>query len=254
MGRNTHTWKPPYGWDYLRWTSLTLNPSQLHVLEALERQRCRMGFIRMYVNEHHFSNHISEFLLDYLSWLSTRIYPQADTLLLDQSIRMARRNSRRIPRCKPLNSYYPAWTRGHSASQLLLLNADFYGHAWYSDVTGQLRRHLFPAIPDAPGTAIIIHGVVDIFSNLMFAGEFRDAARARYGPRWLTVDLDPGALQLIATRQTINSPQEPPLLPQPLLPLLPPGYPIYKNYPTYTSYPPVTPLKIPLHLAAAAAA
>lgn len=211
-----------------------------------------MGFIRMYVNEHHFSNHISEFLLDYLSWLSTRIYPQADTLLLDQNIRMARRNARRIPRCKPLNSYYPAWTRGHSASQLLLLNADFYGHAWYADVTGQLRRHLFPAIPDAPGTAIIIHGVVDIFSNLMFAGEFRDAARGRYGPRWLTVDLDPGARQHAALTQLINSPHAP--LPQPLLPLLPPGYPIYKNYPTYASYPPVIHLKIPLHLAAAAAA
>lgn len=254
MCRKSHTWKPPYGWDYLRWTSLTLNPSQLHVLEALERQSCRMGFIRMYVNEHHFSNRIPEFLLDYLSWLSTRINPQANTLLLDENIRMARINARRIPRCKPLNSYYPAWTRGHSASQLLLLNADFYGHAWYADVTGQLRRHLFPAIPDAPGTAIIIHGVVDIFSNLMFAGEVRDAARGRYGPRWLTVDLNPAARHLIATRQTKHPPQAPALLPDPLLPLDLLGYPVYKNYPTYTSYPPVIHLKIPLNLAAAAAA
>ncbi len=107
MRNNTHTWKAPYGWDYLRWTSLSLNASQLKVLEALERQRSRMGFIRMYVNEHHFSNRIPEFLLDYLSWLSTRINPQANTLLLDQNIRMARRNARRIPRCRPLNSYYP---------------------------------------------------------------------------------------------------------------------------------------------------
>lgn len=188
MATKSKTWRAPYGWDYLRWTSLTLNRRQLFVLRALERQRTATGSIRIYIDDDDPSSpDLPNLLTDYLAWLSTRISPCASTLVLDQKLSHARARCRQIPRSHPLASYNPAHTRGHSAQQLLLLNADRYGHNWACNITGHLRQYLFPAIADAPGSVIIIHGHVDHDRNPMFAYEFYLASRGHFGPRWLAL-------------------------------------------------------------------
>lgn len=188
MATIAKTWRAPYGWDYLRWTSLTLNRRQLFVLRALERQRNATGSIRIYIDDDDPSSpDLPNLLADYLSWLSIRINPHASTLVLDQKLNQARARCRIIPRSHPLASYNPAHTRGHSAQQLLLLNADRYGHNWACNITGRLRQYLFPAVVDAPGSVIIIHGHVDHDRNPMFAYEFYLASRGHFGPRWLAL-------------------------------------------------------------------
>ena len=188
MATKAKTWRAPYGWDYLRWTSLTLNRRQLFVLHALERQLNATGSIRIYIDDDDpSSSDLPDLLTDYLAWLSTRINPCASTLVLDQKLSKARARCRVIPHSHPLASYNPAHTRGHSAQHILLLNADRYGHNWACNITGRLRQYLFPAVADAPGSVIIIHGHVDHDRNPMFAYEFYLASRGHFGSHWLTL-------------------------------------------------------------------
>ncbi len=188
MATKAKTWRAPYGWDYLRWTSLSLNRRQLFVLHALECQRNATGSIRIYIDDDDPSSpDLPNLLADYLAWLSTRINPHASTLVLDQKLSQARARCRIIPHSHPLATYNPAHTRGHSAQQLLLLNADRYGHNWACNITGRLRQYLFPAVADAPGSVIIIHGHVDHDRNPMFAYEFCLASRGHFGSHWLTL-------------------------------------------------------------------
>lgn len=187
MKRRDSIWTAPYGWRYIHWTSLKLNARQLNVLRRIEKQRISQGYIRIYVGDIETDDNLPLFLIDYVAWLSTRINPFAETLILDRYIRQARIAALGIPRCKAINSYTPAFTRGYAAQHLLLLNADLYGFAWSADVTGQLRRHLFPSIPDCHGSAIIVHGSIDALRNPQFVIEFLNSLRGIYGPYWQAV-------------------------------------------------------------------